>query len=392
MLRMPPIVTWESTRFPRRTKICCSLRDDSDYMRQCVELARRGLGRTSPNPMVGCLIVDNAGEIVGRGFHPRAGEPHAEVFALREAGSKAHGSTAYVSLEPCDHVGRTPPCSRALVAARVRRVVVGTVDPNPLVAGKGVERLRRAGVEVTVGVEEELCRVTNEAFFHRMVTKKPFTCLRYAMTIDGCLLADPSTPVAASFYSQQLEEYDAVVTTEASLDADPVLLSAEQGAKQPLRVVAVTSSSSLSKLAGLLSARVFDTKLAPTLLVMDQQSLVEDVTKQLGGKGESIETVLRRKNVEVVPVNEVDLDSVLDLCNQRGACSVLLDSTAGFDMLGVKEALEDEDRAVIQKLCVVVGPFAGGGQSQKIASSMRKLGRLTTRKCGENVVIQGYFE
>ncbi|PWA87946.1 cytidine/deoxycytidylate deaminase family protein [Artemisia annua] len=128
--------------------------------------------------MVGCVIVKD-GEIVGEGFHPKAGQPHAEVFALRDAGELAENATAYVSLEPCNHFGRTPPCSEALIKAKVKKVVVGMVDPNPIVASRGVAKLRDAGIDVTV-VEEELCKKLNEAWIHQMLTGKPFVTLRYA--------------------------------------------------------------------------------------------------------------------------------------------------------------------------------------------------------------------
>ncbi|KAL0379528.1 UNVERIFIED_CONTAM: Riboflavin biosynthesis protein PYRD, chloroplastic [Sesamum angustifolium] len=131
--------------------------DDSYYIRRCVELARKAIGHTSPNPMVGCVIVKD-GKIVGEGFHPKAGQPHAEVFALRDAGDLAENATAYVSLEPCNHYGRTPPCTEALIKAKVRNVVIGMVDPNPIVASTGVKKLQDAGIEVTVGVEEDMCR------------------------------------------------------------------------------------------------------------------------------------------------------------------------------------------------------------------------------------------
>eukprot|EP00249_Psilotum_nudum_P012624 c23890_g1_i1 orf=142-888(+) len=152
---------------------------DAEYMRTCVDLARKALGCTSPNPMVGCVIVKDC-QIVGRGFHPKAGEPHAEVFALREAEEKAKDATVYVSLEPCNHYGRTPPCSQALIKAKVKRVVMGMVDPNPIVAGNGMAALQRAGIEVIVGVEEAMCCLLNEVYIHCMLTKKPFVTLRYA--------------------------------------------------------------------------------------------------------------------------------------------------------------------------------------------------------------------
>ena len=137
-------------------------------MRRAAELARRAEGRTHPNPLVGCVVLDRDGEVAGEGFHPRAGEPHAEVFALRAAGRRAEGGTAVVTLEPCSHFGRTPPCARALVESGVARVVVGMQDPNPLVSGRGVERLRTAGVDVVVGVEEEEVRALNPDFIARM--------------------------------------------------------------------------------------------------------------------------------------------------------------------------------------------------------------------------------
>lgn len=136
-------------------------------MRRALDLASTAIGQTYPNPAVGCVIVKE-GLIVGEGYHPRAGLPHAEVYALRGAGREAEGATAYVTLEPCDHFGRTPPCSRALVAAGIRRVVVGVGDPNPLVDGGGVATLRAAGIDVEVECEEEACYEINAEFMQRI--------------------------------------------------------------------------------------------------------------------------------------------------------------------------------------------------------------------------------
>ena len=159
--------TWKSLSRCRATT-----RDDDDddamYMRRALALASRGKGKTEPNPAVGCVIVGKDGGVVGEGYHPRAGQPHAEVYALRGAVQKAKGGTAYVTLEPCDHYGRTPPCSQALIDAGIERVVVGVGDPNPLVDGGGIQRLRNAGVEVVVGCEEDLCYEMNREFMERM--------------------------------------------------------------------------------------------------------------------------------------------------------------------------------------------------------------------------------
>lgn len=158
--------------------------NDHAYMARALELARKGLYSTHPNPRVGCVIV-RAGAIVGEGWHVRAGEPHAEVHALRQAGELARGATAYVTLEPCSHHGRTPPCAEALVKARVGRVVAAMQDPNPLVAGRGLALLRDAGIEVRSGVLESEARALNAGFVKRMEQGLPFLRVKLAMSLDG---------------------------------------------------------------------------------------------------------------------------------------------------------------------------------------------------------------
>lgn len=153
-------------------------------MGRALALARRGMGKTSPNPAVGCVIVRN-GEIVGQGWHRKAGTPHAEVHALTMAGDKAVGSDVYVTLEPCSHHGRTPPCADALIEAGVGRVFCGMIDPNPKVSGRGTELLRGAGIMVVVGVLERECRLLNEPFIKHVTTGLPFVVLKTALTMDG---------------------------------------------------------------------------------------------------------------------------------------------------------------------------------------------------------------
>jgi diaminohydroxyphosphoribosylaminopyrimidine deaminase/5-amino-6-(5-phosphoribosylamino)uracil reductase len=159
--------------------------DDPGFMRHALALARRGWGQTSPNPMVGAVLVHD-GAIVGEGHHAAYGGPHAEVMALTEAGARAAGSTAYVTLEPCAHHGQTPPCADALITARVARVVVATRDPNPVAAG-GIERLRAAGIDVVIGVEEGAARELNAAFLHAVRSDRPWVTLKLATSIDGAI-------------------------------------------------------------------------------------------------------------------------------------------------------------------------------------------------------------
>lgn len=157
---------------------------DRIQMMRALELAARGLYTTDPNPRVGCVLVRD-GQVVGEGWHERAGEPHAEVLALRCAGGRARGATAYVTLEPCSHTGRTPPCAQALIAAGVARAVCATVDPNPLVAGGGIERMEAAGISMSVGMMANAARELNVGFFSRFERGRPFIRLKLAMSLDA---------------------------------------------------------------------------------------------------------------------------------------------------------------------------------------------------------------
>ena len=157
--------------------------EDIEYMRRAMELAERGVGFTNPNPMVGAVIVKN-GKVIGEGWHERYGEWHAERNAFKNCAVPAEGATMYVTLEPCCHYGKTPPCTEAIIEHRSARVVIGMEDPNPLVAGKGIALLREAGIEVVCGIEEEALREQNRVFLKYISTKLPWVALKAAMTLD----------------------------------------------------------------------------------------------------------------------------------------------------------------------------------------------------------------
>lgn len=228
---------------------------DAHYMARALELARRGHYTTHPNPRVGCVIVRD-GQIVGEGWHIRAGEPHAEVHALRASGDKARGATAYVTLEPCSHHGRTPPCADALVNAGVARVVAAMQDPNPAVAGRGLQRLAQAGIATESGVLEGEARKLNEGFLKRMEQGLPFVRVKLAMSLDGRTAMESGesqwiTGPAARSAVQRLRAQASVVLTGAdtvladnarlTVRADELGLDAEQTAlvmsRPPLRVL-----------------------------------------------------------------------------------------------------------------------------------------------------------
>jgi diaminohydroxyphosphoribosylaminopyrimidine deaminase/5-amino-6-(5-phosphoribosylamino)uracil reductase len=217
--------------------------DDATFMRLAVRLGRKGLGRTSPNPPVGAVVV-RGGEIVGRGYHRRAGEPHAEVEALRAAGERASGATLFVTLAPCNHHGRTPPCTEAVVAAGIRRVVVGVRDPNARVSGDGLTRLRRRGLAVEVGVEAAACAELIAAFRTSVETGLPLVTLKLAASLDGRIATRTGdsrwiTGVRARSLVHRLRnEMDAVMVGAGTVIADdPSLTCRQRGGRDPLRVV-----------------------------------------------------------------------------------------------------------------------------------------------------------
>jgi diaminohydroxyphosphoribosylaminopyrimidine deaminase/5-amino-6-(5-phosphoribosylamino)uracil reductase len=187
------------------------LKQDQYWMQQAIELAKRGLYSTKPNPNVGCVIVKDD-QLIGQGFHPKAGQPHAEVFALREAGEQAQGATAYVTLEPCAHYGRTPPCAEALVKAQVKKVVVACPDPNPLVAGKGVQILENAGIEVEIGICEDLAAQLNQGFLKAMSTGMPYVRLKVASSLDGrtAMASGESKWITGSAARQDVQHWRAI--------------------------------------------------------------------------------------------------------------------------------------------------------------------------------------
>ena len=222
------------------------MHEDHHYMRRALRLA--ALGRhASPNPMVGCVLVDDAGRVVGEGWHPQPGQPHAEVFALRDAGEAACGATAFVTLEPCAHHGRTPPCADALLRAGVKRVVAAMTDPDPRVGGQGLERLRTGGVEVSVGACEAEARALNAAYLKHRTMGLPWVVLKTAMTLDGKIATETgdskwiTSPVARRAVHRQLRDRcDAILTGVGTVLADdPALttrLMRRQG-RNPWRII-----------------------------------------------------------------------------------------------------------------------------------------------------------
>lgn len=367
--------------------------DDGTYMAEALALAQRAAGRTSPNPLVGAIIVAD-GQVVGRGFHPRAGEPHAEIFALREAGERARGATLFVTLEPCDHAGRTEPCTEALIAAGIHRTVVAMVDPDPQVNGKGVARLRAAGMTVVVGVLEDEARRVNEFFVKHRRTGLPFVALKWAMSLDGKIAAHrgAATPItgedARRFVHALRNVYDAVlVGVQTVLTDDPQLtcrLSQDSvpAPRNPLRVIVD------SRLRTPLTARaVTGASEAPTLIVTTAAAPVERVE------------AMRRAGVEVLiqdPADHraarVDLRALARELGRRGVLSLLIEGGGTVNAAAL-------DAGIVDKIVALIAPrLIGGAQSPTPVDGDRLAGTGRTsdlrdvqvRRLGDDIAVEGY--
>lgn len=216
---------------------------DEKFMKRALDLAIKAMGRTSPNPLVGCVIVKNE-QIVGEGYHKKAGTPHAEVHALAAAGEQAWDATAYVTLEPCSHFGRTPPCAEALIRAGIKRAVVAMKDPNPLVSGRGIARLREVGIQVDVGLMVHEASRINEVFIKVITTGLPFVVYKTAMTLDGKIATETgdsrwvSTESSRQYVHQLRNRYDVILAgSETVIHDDPALTCRLPNGHDPVRLI-----------------------------------------------------------------------------------------------------------------------------------------------------------
>ncbi|NKJ21490.1 bifunctional diaminohydroxyphosphoribosylaminopyrimidine deaminase/5-amino-6-(5-phosphoribosylamino)uracil reductase RibD [Dyella sp. SG609] len=317
---------------------------DHTLMAQALRLAERGLFTTQPNPRVGCVIA-HGDTVVGEGFHPRAGEPHAEVFALRAAGERARGATAYVTLEPCAHHGRTPPCADALVAAGVARVVVAAEDPFPQVAGRGIGKLRDAGIAVELGLIREAARELNVGFFSRIERGRPWVRVKLAMSLDGrtALANGASKWITGEAARADVQRWrarsSAILAGSGTVLADDPRLTARIGAPfaPPLRVVL---DRSLRTPAG---SHVLDGS-APTLLLHAEGAVVP----------------AHLQNVDLAPVpaadGGLDLSAALALLAARGCNEVHVE--AGPTLCGALLAAGLADELLLYVAPMLLGDSA----------------------------------
>ena len=355
------------------------------YMKRAIALARRGVGRTSPNPAVGCVIVRND-TVVGEGWHKQAGGPHAEVLALRQAGEAAQNADVYVTLEPCAHYGKTPPCAKALIEAGARRVYAAMVDPNPKVKGKGVDALRAAGIEVVTGLMEKESRFLNEPFIKHVTTGLPFVILKSAMTLDG------KTATASGdskwITNEQSRKYvhkvrsmvgAVMVGIDTVMADDPQLTSRIAGGKDPLRVVVDSS------LRTPLNSRLLHLESPARTMIA---TLVAD-----GWKAEQI----RACGAEILQCRErdgrIDLDDLFARIGEMGIQSVLLEGGSTLAGEALRQGLVDKFLLFYApKLLGGDGPglFAGRGAVSMADAALLKDVRI--RRFGDDILVEGYPE
>lgn len=359
------------------------------YMAQALQLAKQGEGRTAPNPPVGAVVV-RQGRVVGSGFHPQAGEPHAEVFALRQAKEQARGADVYVTLEPCSHQGRTGPCVEALIAAGVGRVFVGVQDPNPQVAGRGIQLLQQAGIEVEVGILAEQCRRLIAPFARQILSGLPYTIYKTAMTLDGKTATASGDSRWISGEQSRLRVHQLRDRVEAImvgigtlLNDDPLLNTRlpESAGRDPLRVV-VDSRLQIPLNSKLLHQQSEAKNLLATTAAAEQQKIAE--LQQLGAE------------VLVLPDDsgQVSLVHLWRELGKRDVQRLLLEGGATLAGAALKAGLIDQMMVFIAPKLIGgaadYGIFAGAG-CQQLANAV-PLKRMVYEQVGEDLLITGEME
>ena len=373
---------------------------DELHMREALNLARAGIALTSPNPCVGAVIVDDAGTVVGSGFHTYNGLKHAEVLAIEQAGSKARGATLYVNLEPCSHQGRTPPCANAILSAGIARVVAAMEDPNPLVAGQGFARLRDAGVPVEVGTLNGEAQKLNEAFARYIRHKTPLITLKTAMTLDGKIAPEPSpvevagpgnvtrgwiTSELARAHVQQLRhQHDAILVGVGTILADDPLLTDRTGLprRRPLLRVILDSRLRLPPESRLVQHVNADVLVLCSILDIDRKRTLEN-------RGVRVEQIAAAR-----PDGRPDFRTVARHLGEQQVTSLLIEggATVNWDALAA---------GVVDKIFFYYAPkiLAGSGSVPfAVGEGFRRMSDAAHVKSvqihhfGEDFAVEGYLK
>ncbi|MFC1901750.1 bifunctional diaminohydroxyphosphoribosylaminopyrimidine deaminase/5-amino-6-(5-phosphoribosylamino)uracil reductase RibD [Chloroflexota bacterium] len=357
-----------------------------DYMKQALQLARRGLGKTSPNPMVGAVIVKDK-QIIGKGYHHRYGGKHAEINAMENAGEGVRGATLYITLEPCSYHGKTPPCVEAIIKNGIGRVIIGVLDPNPRVSGQSVEILKRQGIETQVGVLEEECRTLNEAHFKYMTTGVPLVTVKFAQTLDGRIATSTgdsrwiSSPASRRLAHKLRALNDAVMVGIGTVLSDnPELTVRLVRGRNPARIV-------------------LDSKLRipPEARILANQETAPTIIAATSGADAERLSALQRMGIEVLVTGKdepgaVDLEQLLKMLGQRGISSVLVEGGAQTITSLLRLKLADRLVVFIAPKVMGKGIEVVGELNISDVSKALKLSFTKTYRMGEDIVVEARIE
>ncbi|MBI4810414.1 MAG: bifunctional diaminohydroxyphosphoribosylaminopyrimidine deaminase/5-amino-6-(5-phosphoribosylamino)uracil reductase RibD [Ignavibacteriales bacterium] len=358
-------------------------------MSQCLTLAEQGAGNVSPNPMVGAIIIKD-GKIIYRGYHKRFGDSHAEVNAIRSVKSSVRGATLYVNLEPCSYYGKTPPCTDLIISSGISKVIIGMIDPNPLVSGKGIAQLKRAGIKVLVGISEDDCRKLNEAFIKYITKGVPFVTLKIAQTIDG-KIADTSerskwisNPLSRKIVHELRSRVDAVIVGADTINKDnPQLTTHGLNRRNPLRVI-LDGGFRVNLNSKIFSQR----KKGKTLIFISERS---------SQRKEQKKKILISKGVEVVEVKSrgdhmISIDTILKILGLKGISSVLVEGGSSVFSAFLQSNMVD-------KLLVFIAPkILGQGLSpfeqltNRNITKCVQLNNVVATLLDGDVLLEGYFK
>lgn len=341
--------------------------NDEFYMRLALKEAKKGIGRTSPNPCVGAVIVKD-GCVISRGFHEKAGEPHAEINAIRKAADNTVGSTIYVTLEPCNHTGKTPPCSKAIVTAGISRVVVGMVDPNPLVYGSGIDFLRSNNITVVTAILEEQCQGINEPFIKRITTGLPLVALKAGISLDGKITYEKNKsgwitgPQSLKKVHQLRNQFDAIMIGRGTLEIDDPSLTTRlpRGGRDPLRVI-IDSNLSIS-----LRAKVLNQNSTAATWVFCCHGADRAKKSEILSAGNMVYEVGNESG-------KVALLEVLQVLGDKGVSSVLVEG--GSTIHGAMLA-----KRLVDKAYVFQAPLFAGDDGTSIVTGLTSSSKATSIK------------
>ena len=355
--------------------------NDEYYMKLAIELARKGRGYVSPNPMVGAVIVKN-GQIIGKGYHKSFGGHHAEINAIKNAGSGIKGSTLYVTLEPCCHEGKTPPCVNSIIENKIARVVIGAVDSNPLVSCQGINYMKESGIEVKTGVLENECRFLNEVFFHYMETGMPFITIKYAQTLDGRIATATgksqwiSSGSSLKFAHRLRAEHDAILVGRHTVEQDdPELTVRLVRGRNPLRII-VDSQLKISN-----KSKIFkNISCAPTLIATLKKAS-DPKFKRFVSYGAEMISVKADKN------GNVDLKKLFKILSTRTISSVLIEGGAQIITSVLKNNLANRLVTVIAPKIIGKGIEAVGDLNIRNLESAKKLSIQKILKSGDDIIV-----